>query len=103
MYRYGNGKFEIPFIDPNLCTHLVYTFTGLSSDGVIKSIDPYADLPDNYGLNGFGKVLKLKDQNPELKVMIAMGGWNEGSTEYSRLVHFYLPFPYSIFSRYKKF
>lgn len=84
MYRNGNGRFEIPFIDPDLCTHLVYTFAGLSSDGVIKSLDPYADLPDNYGMNGFGKILKLKERNPYLKTMLAMGGWNEGSLKYSQ-------------------
>lgn len=80
VYRNGNGKYEIPLTQAHLCTHFIYTFAGLY-DGVIKSLDPYADLPS--GLNGYGKVLELKRLNPDLKVLIAMGGWNEGSQKYS--------------------
>ena len=43
------------------------------------------DLEDNYGLAGFKKATELKYSYPHLKVTIAIGGWNEGSTKYSQM------------------
>ncbi len=40
---------------------------------------------DNYGLAGFEKATALKHSNPELKVTLAIGGWNEGSKKYSEM------------------
>ena len=51
----------------------------------IKSLDPWMDLEDEYALAGFRKVTDLKYVNPKLKVTIAIGGWNEGSTKYSEM------------------
>lgn len=35
-YREGKAKFEIENIDPSVCTHLIYSFAGLTSthDGI---------------------------------------------------------------------
>lgn len=82
VYRQGAGKFDIDLIDPHLCTHLIYTFVGLNGDD-IKVLDPWQDLPDNGGKNGFGRFNALKSRNPGLKTLIAIGGWNEGSEKYS--------------------
>ena len=43
------------------------------------------DLEDPEGLAGFRKVTDLKYVNPKLKVTLAIGGWNEGSTKYSEM------------------
>ena len=40
---------------------------------------------DNYGLAGFKKATDLKYAFPKLKVTVAIGGWNEGSTKYSAM------------------
>lgn len=45
IYRPGDGKFEFEQIDAKLCTHLVYTFVGLTSDGDISILDSWLDLP----------------------------------------------------------
>lgn len=85
-YRPGNGKFDIGNIDPFLCTHLVYTFAALNeADWTIKSFDPYYDLYDNWGLGGFIRFTNLKKTNPELKTLLAIGGWEEGSVKYSKV------------------
>lgn len=83
VYRPGNGKFDVEAIDPFLCTHIVYGFTGLGSDNTIQPIDPYNDLYENWGKGAFLRFTGLKKINPQLKTLLAIGGWNEGSEKYS--------------------
>jgi len=85
VYRPGNGKFDVENIDPFLCTHIIYTFTGLGQDYKIRVLDPWNDLYDNYGKGAFVRFTNLKKQNPSLKALIAVGGWNEGSENYSKM------------------
>nr|XP_033321147.1 chitinase-3-like protein 1 isoform X1 [Megalopta genalis] len=85
VYRPGNGKIEIQDINPNLCTHMIYSFVGLNTDGTIKIMDAWADLSDGGGKNGFGKFVARSKQGGA-KAMIAIGGWNEGSAKYSQVV-----------------
>ena len=47
--------------------------------------DPWADLPDGGGLDGFNRFVGLKNQNPSLKALLAVGGWNAGSTLFSQM------------------
>jgi len=85
-YRPEGGKFTPEDIDATLCTHLIYSFAGLDSGNwSIKSLDPWMDLEDNYGLGGFKKATALKITHPHLKVTLAIGGWNEGSAKYSEM------------------
>lgn len=48
--------------------------------------DAWQDLKDNYGKGGYERIVALKTRYPHLKVSLAIGGWNEGSTNYSRMV-----------------
>ncbi|KAK0081746.1 hypothetical protein PV325_007400 [Microctonus aethiopoides] len=85
VYRPGNGNFNITRdIDPSLCTHLVYTFVGLKNNE-ISILDPWADLSSDAGghKNGYALFNALREKNPQLKTLIAIGGWNEGSRRYS--------------------
>ena len=85
-YRPKEGKFVTENVDGSLCTHLIYSFAGLdTSKWTIKTLDAWLDLEDNYGLAGFKKATDLRLKYPHLKVMIAIGGWNEGSTKYSQM------------------
>ncbi|XP_020296290.1 chitinase-3-like protein 1 isoform X1 [Pseudomyrmex gracilis] len=86
VYRPPGGKFDISYIEPNLCTHLIYSFVGITTEGDVRVLDSWQDLPDNYGKNGFGRFNKLREQSPETKTLIAIGGWNEGSARYSEVV-----------------
>lgn len=40
-------------------------------------------MKDDYGKGGFERLTNLKKTNPHLKVSLAIGGWNEGSANYS--------------------
>ncbi|CAB0039285.1 unnamed protein product [Trichogramma brassicae] len=86
IYRNGDGIFQIQDIKPEYCTHLVYSFAGLNGTSFhIKSLDPWADLNDHNGKDGYRKLTQLRYQHPGLKVSLAVGGWNEGSFNYSEM------------------
>lgn len=85
MYRPEKGKFPVELIDPFICSHVIYTFAGLGYDNKIRSLDPWNDLKDNYGKGAFERFTALKKVNPELKTLLAIGGWNEGSIKYSAM------------------
>ncbi|KAG4076517.1 hypothetical protein HA402_011333 [Bradysia odoriphaga] len=72
--RSGNGAFSVENINPNLCTHIAYSFIGLNTDGSVKLLDSGTL---------FTRFINLKNSNPNVKLLIAMGGWNEGSSTYS--------------------
>lgn len=82
-YRNGAGKFSVANIDPFLCTHLIYAFVGIRTNGTIKILDPWLDLADNWGLGTMRQFNDLKTVNPNLKTLVAVGGWNEGSQTFS--------------------
>eukprot|EP00099_Drosophila_melanogaster_P005661 NP_001246550.1 chitinase 2, isoform B [Drosophila melanogaster] len=87
VYRPEQGAYAIENFDPNLCTHVVYAFAGLDiTQAAIKSLDPWQDLKEEYGKGGYEKMTGLKRSHPHLKVSLAIGGWNEGSANYSTLV-----------------
>ncbi|KAF2899378.1 hypothetical protein ILUMI_06797 [Ignelater luminosus] len=81
VYRNSKGKFTIEDIDPNLCTHAIYTFVGINLDGSIRIMDEYNEVYNN----GFKRFNGLKKLNPNLKTLVAIGGWNEGSAKFSKV------------------
>ncbi|XP_015179710.1 PREDICTED: probable chitinase 2 [Polistes dominula] len=83
-YRPSNGKFTLDNLKPQHCTHLIYAFAGLNTTTwEIKSLDTWADIED--GIGNYQKMSDLHKNYPGLKVSIAIGGWNEGSENYSIL------------------
>lgn len=84
VYRPGIGHIEVEDIEPELCTHLVYSFAGLDViQNTIVSLDPWNDLPGGNNKDSYRKFINLKEKNPCLKTLIAIGGWNEKSKKYS--------------------
>ncbi|KAL1132510.1 hypothetical protein AAG570_010465 [Ranatra chinensis] len=70
-------------INPYLCTHLLYAFAGLDIDkNNIKVFDNFQDLTNG----GYKAFTDLKLLNSDLKTMLAVGGWNEGSERFSTIV-----------------
>ena len=79
---------NLEFAFSGLCTHIIYSFAGLdTATSKIKSLDPWLDLGDggSTGRRTFLLTTELKRRNPELKVSLAIGGWNEGSEKYSKM------------------
>nr|XP_022907377.1 acidic mammalian chitinase-like [Onthophagus taurus] len=76
------GRFDVEDIDPYLCTHLIYAFIGLNEDSTINILD----YQNSIGNNAIKRFNNLRLINPELKTLIAIGGWTEGSERYSDMV-----------------
>ncbi|XP_042215120.1 acidic mammalian chitinase-like [Homarus americanus] len=87
VYRPGNGMFDVDNVDPFLCTELIFGFAGLSNHTwEIEVLDPWNELcPDEDGGDhcAYNRFTALKEINPDLTVLLAVGGWNEGSEDYS--------------------
>ncbi|CAL4236974.1 unnamed protein product, partial [Meganyctiphanes norvegica] len=84
VWRPGNGRFDVDDIDPQLCTHLVFGFAGLTNvTWEIEVLDTWNELCEDWGRCAFNRFTALKEQNPNLKTLIAVGGWSEGSVDYS--------------------
>lgn len=65
-------------MDPYLCTHLIYAFYGIKTNGELRARN---NLPDD--LENLRKFNDLKLENPSLKTLLSVGGWSEGSTNFS--------------------
>ncbi|XP_058066049.1 probable chitinase 2 [Anopheles bellator] len=86
VYREGTGSYTLDAFDPTLCTHAIYAFAGLDEQNdTILPLDEWQDLNENEGKGGYEKLINLRESNPHLKVLLAIGGWNEGSEAYSNL------------------
>lgn len=59
---------------------MIYSFVGVTKNDV-TILDPNLDVDKN----GFGRFNGLRKRNPGLKTMVAIGGWNEGSADFSRM------------------
>ncbi|XP_056647983.1 acidic mammalian chitinase-like [Diorhabda sublineata] len=84
VYRTSYGKFDVSNIDPSLCTHFNFAFIGLNEDASIHILDSWESDAQG-GYEGFKHLVALKEQNPDLKICVSMGGWNEGSKTYSKV------------------
>jgi chitinase len=103
QYRPNATKYTPSHIDPHLCTHLIYAFAAINvSNHEIKAFEwndeSKEDLVGKKKLVFFKfvKLLKeflfqgryeefnlLKLKNPNLKTLLAVGGWNMGSKPFS--------------------
>lgn len=83
VYRPGNGKFDVENIDPTLCTHLIYAFVGINTEGAVTILDSWNEI-DKGALRRFNELKKI---SPSTKTMVAIGGWNAGSSTFSQVVN----------------
>lgn len=78
QYRKEAGKYVPEDIDSNLCTHIIYSFAKLNRESELEAYE-WNDESHSYSKGNYQKVIDLKASNPNLKVMVAVGGWNHGS------------------------
>ncbi|GFS17169.1 chitinase-3-like protein 1 [Elysia marginata] len=84
QYRNGAGKFLPIDLDPFLCTHIVYSFANLRNSELVAF--EWNDESTDWQVGNYELVTNLKQQNAELKVLLAVGGWNMASAPFTAMV-----------------
>ncbi|XP_050392559.1 chitotriosidase-1 [Patella vulgata] len=81
--RPGLASFTVANItDPSICTHYIYSFAGVESS--TKTIIPLAETDEN---GGYTELTSIKKLVPEVKVMLAVGGWSFGIVPFTELAN----------------
>jgi chitinase len=80
QYRPSPQNYFPENIDPSLCSHVMYAFAVIDGSG---EIGPYEwnDESTPYSKGMYERVNDLKAINPNLKTLLAVGGWNFGTEE----------------------
>ena len=81
QYRNGNARHVPTDVPADLCTHIVYAFAKIPQGQ--NKLEPY-EWNDISAL--YPAMMSLKNQNPELKVTLAVGGWTHGSAPFTAMV-----------------
>jgi len=81
--RPGMGKFTPEDVDASLCTHIVFAFATIE-DNKLKGSEEN-DEAGSFGGGTYDRIVKLKERNPDLKVLLAVGGWAFGSKPFQDL------------------
>ncbi|UXI16054.1 hypothetical protein NH340_JMT01997 [Sarcoptes scabiei] len=100
QYRPKEGKYLPEDIDPFLCTHIIFSF-GWMKANKLTSFDS-TDETINNKKGTYERVVDIKKKNPNLKVLLAVGGWSFGterfktmsSTRYNRQVFIFSALEY---------
>lgn len=80
--RPDQGAFQIDDIPGRLCSHVVYNFLGVNETShQLELLQPEYDI-DERGLERF---VALKDKFPQLKLVVAVGGWAHGGARFSEM------------------
>ena len=84
QYRPSGGKFVPQDIDPFLCTHLVYSFAKIEN-GKLEAYE-WNDKSEPWMKGYYEYFSDLKQINPALKNLLAVGGWTHASTGFTEMV-----------------
>ncbi|XP_063604125.1 endochitinase-like [Penaeus indicus] len=80
--RPGETSYAVEDIPAHLCTHVIYSFGGISdTTWEYKVLNPALEIDGK----GYERFVALKDRYPGVKVLIAIGGWGEGGWKYSHM------------------
>ncbi|XP_052055783.1 chitotriosidase-1 [Apodemus sylvaticus] len=78
QYRTEAARFLPRDVDPNLCTHIIYAFAGMNNHQI-------SAVEQNDKLR-YQELNSLKNLNPKLKTLLAIGGWSFGTQKFTDMV-----------------
>ncbi|KAL8597656.1 hypothetical protein ACOMHN_031591 [Nucella lapillus] len=84
QYRPTGGKFFPDSIDPTLCTHMIYAFAKLSGNHLAPF--EWNDDSTDWMVGKYERFQHLKQINPNVTTLLAVGGWNMGSEPFTHIV-----------------
>ncbi|XP_067863652.1 acidic mammalian chitinase-like [Heptranchias perlo] len=79
QYRPEGAKFFPENIDPCLCTHLTYAFASMTNNHELTTYEWNDDAI-------YKRFNELKNKNNNLKTLLAIGGWNFGTSRFTNMV-----------------
>ncbi|UYV64528.1 Cht7 [Cordylochernes scorpioides] len=83
QYRPAVGQFTPEDIPPHLCTHVLFAF-GWMKKHKVAAFEPTDETKQ--GKKGlYERVIDLKKKNPELKILLAVGGWSFGTQRFKEM------------------
>nr|BAV14504.1 chitinase [Lymnaea stagnalis] len=85
QYRQGAAKYLPEDIDPNLCTHIHYAFAKLNESSELAPFE-WNDESTPWSVGMYDRVNEVKKKNPNLKVLLSLGGWTMSSPPFSTMV-----------------
>jgi len=88
QYRPDSGQFFPEDIPSNLCTHLFFSFAYVENTSNGWGLVPFEwnDMDESWMDGLYTRMNNLKSQNPSLKTLIAIGGWNHGNIPWTEAV-----------------
>lgn len=85
QYRPTQGQYVPENIDANLCTHIIFSFAKINEESLLTSFE-WNDESTEWSIGMYQRVINMKQQNPNLKILLAVGGWNHNSMPFSNMV-----------------
>uniref|UniRef100_A0A5S6QI64 Chitin-binding type-2 domain-containing protein n=1 Tax=Trichuris muris TaxID=70415 RepID=A0A5S6QI64_TRIMR len=79
QYRPGNGKYMPENYQSGLCQYIFYAFGKLNADFTVDQFE-WNDIDVLYPA-----IMKQKASQPNLKVLLSLGGWNAGTATFKRM------------------
>ncbi len=86
QYRLKPASFLPEDIDPYLCTHIIYAFAKLNFKSELEAFE-WNDENTDWSVGMYSRMMDNKLKNKDLKILLAVGGWNLGSGPFSDMVH----------------
>ncbi|CAF3291975.1 unnamed protein product [Rotaria sp. Silwood2] len=83
QYRPDQAKFYPEDLDGSLCTHIIYAFAVLNNSKLTPFQSNDEDTQSSKGM--YSRILALKKTYSK-KILLAVGGWNFGSADFSHTV-----------------
>nr|KAG5697192.1 hypothetical protein BaRGS_002201 [Batillaria attramentaria] len=78
QFRPAPSRFLAEDINPFLCTHIVFAFANVQGNSIVP-----IEFNDE---EMYGRLVALREANPSLRILLALGGWLAGGTQFSQLV-----------------
>lgn len=85
QYRRGGMAFYPGDYETGLCTHIIYSFGRVGLNVASKTYEIYPYEVNDFAV-GYAGMRKLKDNDPNLKVLLAIGGWTHASAGFTEMV-----------------
>ncbi|KRX50985.1 putative endochitinase [Trichinella murrelli] len=83
QYRTGDASYMPEHYQPGLCTHIFFAFAKFTDNFIVATTEHNDIQSDNSGL--YQRVNKLKQQDPNLKTLLSVGGYGFGIQKFQQL------------------